>query len=434
MTQVEPAYGRAGQLTETVTTDDAQYALSLVKAICKDVGPGLPGSYQERERAAILRKELKSHLDAGNVFVEDFTVAAGAFLGSLRICGLFILIAAILNISAGRFTEITTWISATIALTLSTFSVLMVVFEFVFYREFVDTFFEKSQSENVVGTLRSPGTKNVKRLLIVSGHHDSALDNTWAGLPGYALYFTGVCIFIGLGTMLVMSIIQLVGVITGNASIVNIGTLGWVMFVFPIIPSIIFALFFNRGRKNGGTVPGAADNLSGSALAVAMCRFLARNPSHIPTDTEIRFISFGSEEAGLRGSRRYVERHIDELKHLDARLLNFEVVAYPEIAILTSDVNGTVKNSSEMVQSVVAAARGAGVPFKVNPYPAFGGGSDAGSFSRAGLKASTLLPLKVPQQIMAFYHQKKDTPEVLTLEPLLNVLKLTFEWMSAGGE
>jgi Zn-dependent M28 family amino/carboxypeptidase len=113
------------------------------------------------------------------------------------------------------------------------------------------------------------------------------------------------------------------------------GTLGWVLLVFPIVPSIVFGMFFNRGRKNGGTVPGAADNLSACALAVAMCRFLVKNPSCIPDDTEIRFVSFGCEEAGLRGSRRYAARHLDELKSLDARLLNFETVAHPEITILT---------------------------------------------------------------------------------------------------
>jgi len=35
-----------------------------------------------------------------------------------------------------------------------------------------------------------------------------------------------------------------------------------------------------------------ADNLSASALSVAMCRFLVINPSYIPADTEIRIISF----------------------------------------------------------------------------------------------------------------------------------------------
>jgi Zn-dependent M28 family amino/carboxypeptidase len=106
-----------------------------------------------------------------------------------------------------------------------------------------------------------------------------------------------------------MSIIQVTGVITGDAGMVRIGTLGWVMLAYPIVPYVVFAMFFNMGRRNGGTVPGAADNLAASALAVAMCRFLVKNPSYIPDDTEIRFVSFGSEEAGVRGSRRYVERH-----------------------------------------------------------------------------------------------------------------------------
>jgi Zn-dependent M28 family amino/carboxypeptidase len=150
-------------------------------------------------------------------------------------------------------------------------------------------------------------------------------------------------------------------------------------------------------------------------------------------DTEIRFISFGSEEAGVRGSRHYVQRHLGELKSLEARLLNYETVAYPEIAICTADMNGAVKNSPEMVRSVVAAAERAGVPHKLSPG-FLGSGSDAGPFSQAGIKAVTLLPFKVPEQMVAFYHQKWDSPEILTLEPLFNVLKLTFEWVRCGGE
>ncbi|HET7089827.1 MAG TPA: M28 family peptidase [Anaerolineae bacterium] len=420
-------------MPEMITNHDACYALDLVKAICAEVGPGLPGSSQERQRAGMIKRVLDSHLGVENVVVEEFTVAPGAFLGSLPISALLTLLSALLNVSMGRLTRLSPWVTAIAALTFSIISLLSFVFEYLMYFEFLDPFFRQKQSVNVVGTLRRPGTKSVKRLLILSGHHDSALENTWIGALGYGLYITVPTIFIGLITMLAMSLIQLTGLITDNADIVRIGTLGWVMLLYPIGPAIVFALFFNRGRKGGGTVPGAADNLSASALAVAMCRFLVKNPSYIPDDTEIRFISFGSEEAGLRGSRRYVERHLDELKRLDARLLNFETVAHPEIAIITSDVRG-VKHSPEMVKSVVAAAQRAGVPYKVKPSPVGGGGSDAGSFSHAGLKATTLLPFKVPQQLAAFYHQKWDRPEVLTIEPLLNVLKLTLEWIRNGGE
>jgi hypothetical protein len=63
-----------------------------------------------------------------------------------------------------------------------------------------------------------------------------------------------------------------------------------------------------------------------------------------------------------------------------------------------------------------------------------GMGSDAAPFSRAGLKAQALMCCKIHQQQLAFYPQDRDTPDVLTIEPLLNVLKLTLEWVRAGGE
>jgi hypothetical protein len=419
-------------MTEIITNDDAQYAWDIVKKICAEVGPGLPGTPQERERAAMIKKELESHLGIGNVVVEEFTIAPWAFLSAYPISALFMLVAALLNISMGRFTGVSLWLISITALVFSIISPLLFIFEFILGFELVDPFFKKKQSVNVVGALCKPGTRNVKRLLILSGHHDSAPENTWLRFFGYGFFIVSATWLIGFVTILAMNIIQLTGMMTGNADIVRIGTLGWVMLAYPIVPSVIYGLFFNRGKKNGGTVPGAADNLSACALMVAMCRFLVKNPSYIPDDTEIRFISFGSEEAGYRGSRRYVERHLGELKRLDARLLNTETVAHPEITILTSEMNGTVRNSPEMVKSVVAAAEYADVPYKLQS--AFlGVANDAGPFSKAGLRATTLLPFNVPQQMVDFYHQKWDTPEVLTIEPLLNVLKLTFEWVRCDG-
>jgi hypothetical protein len=416
-----------------IASNDARYALDIVKAICTEVGPGLAGSSQERERAAMIKKEMESHLGAGNVLVEEFTLAPWAFVGAYPLSALFMLIAALLNLATGRFTGISAWATAIAALAFSIISPLLFLLEFILSLELVDPFFKKKPSVNVIGTLRKPGTKNVKRLLILSGHHDSAPENTWLRFLGYGFFILSATFFIGFITMLAMSLIQMTGMITGDAGIVRSGTLGWVLLAYPIVPSILYGMFFNMGRKNGGTVPGAADNLSASALAVAMCRFLVKNPSYIPDDTEIRFVSFGSEEAGYRGSRRYVERHLDELKRLNARLLNFETVAHPEIAIFTSDVNGTVKNSPEMVKSVVAAAERAGVPYKLTSAY-LGVGNDSGPFSQAGLKATTLFPFKFPQQMVAFYHQKWDSPEVLTIEPLFNVLRLAFEWVCNGGE
>ncbi len=416
-----------------ITDADARYALDLVKTICAEVGPGLPGSPQERARAAIIRKELEAHLGTANVAIEGFTLAPDAFLGSLPVSGVLTLVAALLNISMGRFEGVSPWDTATAALAVSVVAVLVVVFEFVLSSELIDPLFRKKQSVNVIGTLRTPGAKDVKRLLIVSGHHDSALEMTWLHVLGRGFFVAAAVWAIGLVVMVGMSLLQVTGLLLDNAALVQLGTLGPVWLAFLIAPSIIYALFFSRGRKNGGNVPGAVDNLSACALAVAMCRFLVSNPATLPADTEIRFITFGSEEARLRGSRHYVARHLAELRRLDARLLNIEMVAYPEIAILTSDVNGVVKNSPTMVNSVVAAAERAGVPYTVKPASS-GVGTDAASFSQAGLKATTLMPFKMPDQLVAFYHQASDGPEALTIEPLLNVLKLAVEWIRCGGE
>jgi len=343
------------------------------------------------------------------------------------------LLAVLLNISTGRIPGVSPWVTSIAALVFSIIMPLLFVLEFVLSLEVTDRFFPKKQSVNVVGRLRKAEAGKVKRLLILSGHHDSAPENTWLRFTGYGFYVLSATFAIGMAALVILCLIQLAGLILGREAIVHAGTLGWALLVYPIVPSMVYALFLTRGKKGGGTVPGAADNLSASAVAVALCRFLVKDPSSIPADAEIRFVSFGSEEAGLRGSRRYVARHLDELNRLEARLLNLETIAHPEIAILTSDVNGSVRNSPEMVKSAVAAAERAGVPYKVASAH-LGVANDSGPFSRAGLKAATLLGFKTPQQMVAFYHQVRDTPEVLTIEPLLNALKLTLEWVRSGGE
>ncbi len=420
-------------MAETIDTSDARYALDLVKRICVEVGPGLPATHQERQRAALIQAELEKHLGADNVTLEEFTLAPRAWLASYPLGALFMLGATLLNVASGRLHGDEIWLTAAAGLAFSLAAPLLYALEFVLGFELIDRFFKKKGSVSVVGALRKPHATSVRRLLILSGHHDSAPENTWLHFLGYGMLFLSMTHFLGFATLLLMSVIQLAGVIIGSPDTVRLGTIGWALLVFPIGPSIVYAAFFNMGWNGGGTVPGAADNLSGCALVVGMGRFLAENPSCIPEDTEIRLICFGSEEAGLRGSRRYVERHLEELRRLGARVINFETVVHPEITILTSDVNGSVRNDPEIVKGTVAAADRAGVPYTVRPA-VLGVASDAAPFTRAGVKAITLLPFKVPQQMVAFYHQDRDTPEVLTIEPLLNVLKLSLEWVRAGGE
>ena len=348
-----------------ISSDDAGYALNLVKVICASVGPGLPGSGQERERAAVFQKELESHLGSANVAVEEFTLAPGGFLSPFP--GIFLLAAVLLNLSQGAFPDGASGILAAAALVFAILSPALFLFEFVLGRELIDPLLPKRRSQNVIGALRGPDAGEVNRLLIVSGHHDSAPENVCLRFFGYGFFFFAATFVVALVAMVAMCAIQVAGLAAGNPGVAISGTLGWALLAYPMAPAVAFGLFAIRGTEGGGNVPGAVDNLSGSAVAVALCRFLVRHPGCVPGGTEVRFVSFGSEEAGLRGSRRYVARHLEELKRLDARLLNVEMVAHPEVGILRSDLNGVVKHSPENVRSVAAAARRAGVPTRSSP-------------------------------------------------------------------
>ena len=114
-------------MPETITRSDAQYAYDIVKTICTEVGPGVPGSSQERARASIIRRELESHLGPGSVVVEEFTLAPHAFLGVFPLSAVFILVASQLNLSTERLTGVTPWLTAAAALTLSVASLWMIV-------------------------------------------------------------------------------------------------------------------------------------------------------------------------------------------------------------------------------------------------------------------------------------------------------------------
>ena len=156
-----------------MTEADAQYALDLVGRICRDVGPGVPGSCQERKRAEIIRRELESFLGAEHVVVEQFAFAPTACLSAFPLSAALMLMAALLNAAIGRVSSVSPWITALGGVAFSTLAIVVLLLEFVFGFEFIDPFFKKAQSVNIVGSLRRPGATNV-RLLIVIGHDDSS--------------------------------------------------------------------------------------------------------------------------------------------------------------------------------------------------------------------------------------------------------------------
>lgn len=418
--------------SQFVTQADAQYVYDVIKRICLEVGPGIACSPQERARATIIEQELAKTVGAGNVHVEEFTCAPHAFLGWFKGGSLLGALALGLHFYATTLTGLAALLVSLLAFVVGSLILVIATVEFVYCRELIDFLLPQRKSLNVVATIKPRGNGEPKKLLLFAGHHDSAYQFTWARYLKYGYYATVAILLWGVVAISTRTGLYFLGLALGLPGWVSVGAIGPLSLAMPIVPSLLLAFFFLGTGKGGGQVPGAADNLSGCMLSVAVGRILLRHPELIPADTEIRLLSFGSEEAGMRGARRYVERHLEELKAKDAMLFNIETVADTTVNIMASDSNGMCKNSPVMVQSVVDAAKQAGVKYRVRPMPFGAAGSDAYPFSEAGLKAVCVLPLRYPQQIIQFYHQPSDNYDLydtLTLEPFLVTLRLAVQWV-----
>jgi hypothetical protein len=108
------------------------------------------------------------------------------------------------------------------------------------------------------------------------------------------------------------------------------------------------------------------------------------------------------------------------LRRLDARDLNMEMIAHPEITILTSEKSGTVKNSPVMVQMVVMAAERAGIPYRLTAAMV-GEANDAGSFSLASLKATTLIPFRPERDALACVRDESLPSQPRTNKSFLSI-------------
>ena len=179
--------------------------------------------------------------------------------------------------------------------------------EFFNYKEFIDPLFRKKSSQNVIGNFRSKG--ELKQIIIFSSHIDSALQFNllkWLKWGFLILAFGGIIIIL---VWLILSVINLVLMISG---LVIFRTLFFNVAIWLLIigsPCFIGLFLFVPFGDKGNVVPGAVDNLSSCSVIVGLGRYLKQNIEIIPDNTEIRLISFGCEECGLRGAFRYAEDH-----------------------------------------------------------------------------------------------------------------------------
>ncbi len=411
-------------MTEWVTAEDLTYAYELIKQICIEIGPGSPCSPQEQARAAAIKSEMDKVTDGAGE--ERFTCAPEAFLKWFSFASTLSVVAAFFYYLGllPKFPLVFT----TVGLGIAIFIVLILILEFILFREFIDGLYPRKPSENIVGVIRAKSPRMPNRILIFSGHHDSALRFNYLHYFKNGYYVAEGILIFGVGLFAAGLFLRWIAVVFSLPW-------DWLTVVFPwyvgiFLPVCVFIGFtFSESEKNGGSVPGAIDNLSAVSILLMIGRVLKRHPELQPEGTEIRLITFGCEEAGARGSRAYVRAHEAELRAADAVLVNIESIFDPEIEIFTGDRNGTLRNSPDVVARLAQAAQSAGAPSRISHFPFAGGGTDALPFREKGIRAGCLFSMKIPSQMVQFYHQPSDTYDKVNPAALRNAAQIALEFI-----
>ena len=405
-----------------IPEEDAQYMYDIIQRIIDEAGPRMPCSPQEAQGAEIIKTELEKTCDT--VHIEPFTCHPRAFLGWLRPVVLMILATFLCFFFLGSYFPLLTGI---LIVGINILAFIIVWFEFFNYDEFIDPLFKEKSSQNVVGTIKAKG--ELKNILIFSGHHDSALQ---FNLLRYTKHGYFIIIFLALIVFflwIVLSVLNLIATVFSlNFAFIERMAFGWFLIG---IPAFVGLLLFVWPGERANTVPGAIDNLSAVSIVLGLGRYLQKNRDIIPDGTELRLVSFGCEEAGLRGAYRYVEAHLDELRTYDAVDFNMDgIMSSKGCMVFTNEPTTRTKHSDEIVEKMEKAAELVGVP--LNDFGQsiiekiaglLSGGTDAAAFSKAKIKAASLASMRF-SKFPYFYHQPSDTLDRIESGSLESALKV----------
>ena len=279
----------------------SEYMYNIVDTICTKFGPRYSCSDAEKSANEWIKNELDKFCD--KTFIDEFKTRPAMYpQGLIKVAALFGVLALIfmpfvspIPIFSTIFIGIAIWVL---------YSELMLMLGWIW------PFFKKKISSNVFGIIKP--SEEIKFRLIFEGHTDSAKQMNIASYsPNKRKYIAIIGIYYLIHTI----IFSLWKVIASNSSLESFiiyqafpfsWTLIDLIYFLSLIPIFPFFIWTLRGFLGKTVVLGANDNLSASALAIALGKYLSQNKLK---HTEVWVGSQGSEEVGDRGAEAFVKKY-----------------------------------------------------------------------------------------------------------------------------
>ncbi|MEW6202180.1 MAG: DUF4910 domain-containing protein [bacterium] len=392
-----------------VAENYTDYMFNLIKRVMDEIGPRESCSENEKKLGNLLVNEWDPLCD--RVSVEPFKCNPSAFFGFLPFTVLFYIGALIFY-----------WFFPPVSFIFIAVGASVLLFELIRYHEFIDVFFPEKTGENIVGTILPKG--EIRQRVIISAHLDSAYEfNLWYYLKNAAI---PVMIAAGIGVILVLfaSAAKTIAYVIGSADLQIYSYLGIACAAFS--PFILSFMFFHTYKP----VPGAMDDMSGVAVMTGLGKSLSDakgNNGVFPENTEVVLVGMACEEAGLRGAKRYIAKHINELKSIPTYGLFLDGI-YDErhLTVITREIFNGARHNPELIKMAVDAAAARNRHIKKAPIPL--GASDASAFSLAGIPSVCIL-CQDSSRLAPNYHTRYDTIHYIRPESLAVSLQLIIDML-----
>ncbi len=381
---------------------DLMYA--FIDSALKEIGARESCSENERRLGQRLAK-LWGDLGL-TVRTEPFECHPKAFLG-------FIPFVVVLDLAAVA----AYWFAPWLCFVLAAAGFVATMLELVRYREFLDPLFPRERGENVIGVLapRGPARKRV----VVSAHQDSAYEFTLWYLLKNASVPIMLLGFAALPVTMVAGLAKAIAGAGGDAAFFD--WLGYLCMALYPLAGLNF--FFHVYMA----VPGAMDDLAGISVLVGLATALkeAERADGGLQQTEVVLLATSSEEAGLRGAKRYVEQHREELRGLKSHGIFVDSI-YDErlLTVLTSEPFTGARHDGYLIKLAREEAARHGQPIHETVLTL--GATDASAFAVEGL-SSVCIIAQDTTRLVPNYHTRLDVIEHVRPESLSAVMQLALD-------
>ncbi|NVM16145.1 MAG: M28 family peptidase [Candidatus Lokiarchaeota archaeon] len=407
---------------------DNNYMYKFIEDICNEIGPRESGTEQEILAGNRVESELKKFCD--ETHQESYTSSPHAFLGGIRygalivfITGVFYWLSLLNDLKILTLHPTFNILFLILAIVLIGVTVSYFILEVMKYHETFDFLFPKRESRNIIGTINPKN--EIKNTVIFSAHHDSAFEfNTFYYLKRFGQTIINVG-YLGVAIMFVAIILKLIFFLFSIEQHILFLVFGIIFIVF--IPIILVYIFFHSYKP----VLGAFDNLSGVSILLGIAKVLSENRNNdeiFPKHTRVHLISFAGEEAGLRGSKRYVKTHYDELISSQTTVVNMDSIAKKDFIIIHNKESGIGAQHDPLVfELILDIAENLNLNAKLLALPF--GATDGATFSKKNIPAVAIGGLNLKEELAPYYHTRNDNPSVIEKEALGQFAQICIEYL-----